>query len=91
MRPGHQVQFESSSFLSLRRTQQRLACFGIYVDSKLFVIAYSVFLASLAITSLAPSSFVALASGWTALSLVPHGGLWRFFPYLCWVNTLVCV
>ena len=34
---------------------------------------------------------VALASGGAALSLVPHGGLWRFLLHLCWANTLVCL
>ena len=64
-----------SPLCSLRRYQQHLASFGIYVDSKLFVIVYSVFLASLVITSHAPSSGVTFASGGAALSLVPRGGL----------------
>ena len=90
MRQGYQVQFDSSSSRSLRRSQQYLASFAIYVDSRLFVIVYSVFLANLMIISYAPSSGVALASGGAALSLVPRGGLWQFLPYLCWANTLVC-
>ena len=88
---GHQVQFDLSSLWSLRRSHQYLASFGIYVDSRLFAIFYSVFLASLMIISYAPSSGVALASGGEALSLVPHGGLWRFLSHLCWANTLVCL
>ena len=53
MRQGHQVQFDLSSLWSLRRSQQYLASFDIYVDSRLFAIFYSVFLASLMIISYA--------------------------------------
>ena len=91
MRQGHQVQFDLSSLWSLRRSQLYLATFGIYVDSRMFVIVCSVFLASLMIISYAPSPGVALASGGAALSLFPHGGLWRFLSHLCWANTLMCL
>ena len=72
----------------------------IYVNSKLFVRGNF----RTRLSSLIPSfllakrwlsySFilcVALASGGAALSLVPHDGLWRFLPHLCWAYTLVCL
>ena len=97
-----QVFFSDFSITQVASTCHVALSSFVYVDNNLFLSGnfrtglssfHSVFIASLAITSHTPSFIlcVALASGGAALSLVPHGGLWRFLPHLCWANTLVCL
>ena len=60
------------------------------VDSRLFVIVYSSFLASLMIISYARPVLLWLRVGLPFHSFL-MAGFGGFLPHLCWANTLVCL